>query len=334
MPIEDLVVGMMWLGIALYAVFGGADFGTGVWEFNTGLQASERDRDLMDHAIGPVWEANHVWLIFVIVAMFSAFPTAFAALSRALWVPLLCALVGIVFRGAAFSFRSHAVATARMRMGWSAVFGLASTAAPFFLGAAAGAVASGKLAVDADGRFTGDYVTGWVSILALFSGFFAVGLCAYLAGVFLTREAYQREDERLIQIWRRRATLAGICTGVLALAGIALVAFDSPFLWGRFRDRAWPLVGASIVTGSLSLWGVRRRMLRTAVAAAAATIVVVIIGWAVAQYPWIIPPAISVDSAKVSVPVLRLIAVSIALGMALIVPSLAYLFHVFKTSHD
>src|SRR5438552_804125 len=141
MAIETTAVVMIGLGITLYAVLGGADFGAGVWEFNTALRASERERRLIERAIGPVWEANHVWLIFVIVSMFSSFPTAFVALSRALWLPLLLALVGIVFRGAAFAFRSHAVAAARQQEVWGAVFALASTAAPFFLGAAVGAVA-------------------------------------------------------------------------------------------------------------------------------------------------------------------------------------------------
>src|SRR4029077_11343944 len=131
MPIELVVVCLVGLGITLYAVLGGADFGAGVWEFNTALQASERERALIYRAIGPVWEANHVWLIFVTVVMFSAFPTAFAALSRALWLPLLLALAGIVFRGASYAFRSHAVSAARQQAAWGAVFALASTAAPF-----------------------------------------------------------------------------------------------------------------------------------------------------------------------------------------------------------
>src|SRR5262249_40495955 len=156
------------------------------------------------------------WLIFVIVAMFSAFPPAFAALSRALWVPLLLALVGIVFRGAAYAFRSHAVAAARQQAAWRAVFALASTSAPFFLGAAVGAVASGKLAVTAEGDFTGSYLTGWITPLSIFNGFFTVGMCAYVAAVFLSQEAFVDGDAELTSVWRRRALAVGVAMGILA----------------------------------------------------------------------------------------------------------------------
>ena len=135
MGIDLILLGIVVLALTLYAVLGGADFGAGVWEFNTALQSSEQERSLIYRVIGPVWEANHVWLIFVIVAMFSAFPPAFAGICRALWLPLLLALTGIVFRGAAYAFRVQLLDSQRQaaRFG-NAVFALASTAAPFFLG--------------------------------------------------------------------------------------------------------------------------------------------------------------------------------------------------------
>jgi cytochrome d ubiquinol oxidase subunit II len=331
MPIELIVVGIIGVGITLYAVLGGADFGAGVWEFNTGLQASERERALIYRAIGPVWEANHVWLIFVIVAMFSAFPTAFAALSRALWLPLLLSLVGIVFRGAAYAFRSHAVASARQQAAWGAVFALTSTSAPFFLGAAVGAVASGKLAVTADGGFTGNYLTGWITPLAIFNGFFTVGMCAYVAAVFLAREAYVTNDADLTLIWRRRALVIGAAMGILAAAGLVFVAVDAPHLWTGFRERAWILVALSVATGLASLAALWRNWFRTAGVAVAATVATVVWGWALGQSPWLVPPAISIHSAKAGDVVLRLVAWSIAGGTLLLVPALAYLFYLFKT---
>jgi len=330
MAIELVVLCLVGLGITLYAVLGGADFGAGVWEFNTALQASERERALIYRAIGPVWEANHVWLIFVIVVMFSAFPTAFAALSRALWMPLLLALVGIVFRGASYAFRSHAVAALRQQEIWGAVFALASTATPFFLGAAVGAVASGKLVVTVDGRYAGNYLTGWMTPLAIFNGFFTVGMCAYLAAVFLTREAFLQRDPELTSLWRRRALATGVWMGILALGGLTFVASDAPLLWQGFRERAWHVVAVSLVTGFLSLWALWSEHHHGAALGAAATVATVIWGWAVAQYPLLVPPAISIESAKAGEAVLKLIAWSIAGGMLLLLPALAWLFYLFK----
>lgn len=331
MAIEEVVLTIIGIGITLYAIFGGADFGAGVWEFNTALQASEKERNLIERAIGPVWEANHVWLIFVIVSMFSAFPVAFAGLSRALWLPLLLALVGIVFRGAAFAFRSHAVAAVRQRALWSALFALASTSTPFCFGAAVGAVAAGKLEIAADGEFTGDFLFGWVSPLAIFSGFFGVGMCAYLAGVFLTREAATTGDARLTTLWRRRALVVGIVMGILSLAGLAFVASDAPLLWAGFRARAAPVVAASVGTGFLSLWALIRRHYRTANLGAALTVATVIWGWAVAQYPFVVPPAIRVEAARAPEAVMHFVAWSIAGGMLLVAPALAWLLYLFKT---
>jgi cytochrome d ubiquinol oxidase subunit II len=331
MPIEMLVLATIGVGMTLYAVLGGADFGAGVWEFNTALQASEKERALIYRAIGPVWEANHVWLIFVIVAMFSAFPAAFAALCRGLWLPLLLALVGIVFRGAAYAFRSHAVAAARQQAVWGAVFALASTAAPFFLGAAMGAVAAGKLPVTAEGDFTGNYLTGWMTPLAIFNGFFTVGMCAYVAAVFLAREAFVEGSADLTVLWRRRALGVGVWMGILALVGLAFVAVDAPLLWNGFRERAWWLVAASVVAGFASLAALWRGFFRTAGIGVATTVATVIWGWAFAQSPWLVPPAISIESAKAEDGVLRLVAWSIAGGMLLLLPALAYLFYLFKT---
>jgi len=331
MGIDSLMLALIGVGITLYAVFGGADFGAGVWEFNTALRSSPAEKKLIERAIGPVWEANHVWLIFVIVAMFSAFPAAFAGLSRALWLPLLFALMGIVFRGAAFVFRSYTPATARQHEFWRGLFALASTATPFCFGAAVGAVASGRLAIAADGTFSGDYLFGWVSGLAIFDGFFAVGMCAYLASVYLTREAAALEDLALVDLWRRRALAVGVVMGVLSLAGLAFVAHDAPHLWDGFRARGAPLVIGSVGAGFLSLWAVWRRHHRTANAGAALTVATVIWGWAVAQYPFVVPPAIRVDSAPAPAAVLQLMAWSTAGGMLIVAPSIFWLMSLFKS---
>ena len=180
------------IALTLYAVLGGADFGAGIWEFNTAFRASERERNLLYHAIGPVWETNHVWLIFVLVILFGAFPPAFASINQALFVPLLLALVGIVFRGAAYAFRSQLKSDpqyARQARLWVGLFGFASVLAPLFLGASVGAIASGQLAFDVDGNYQGSHLTGWINSLSVFIGFFTVGLCAYCTAAYMIREA-------------------------------------------------------------------------------------------------------------------------------------------------
>lgn len=327
---EVILLGILWLALTLYVVLGGADFGAGIWEVNLAFQAPEKERLLLQRAIGPVWEANHVWLIFVLVLVFNAFPAAFAALSRALWLPLLLALVGIVFRGAAFAFRSYAVGAVRQQATWGVAFAVASTAAPFFLGAAVGAVASGNLAVTASGDFSGNYLMDWISPLALFNGFFTVGVCAYLAAVYLAREASQEGDAELADLWRQRALATGVWMGVLALAGLLFLATEAPLLWQGFQERSWPLVVVSLVTGFLSLGALWRRHYTAAAAGVATTVAAVLAGWGIAQYPALILPAITVERAKAPDAVLWAMIGSIAVGTLVLLPSLGWLFMIFK----
>ncbi len=327
---ELFVLGVIMVGLTLYALLGGADFGAGIWEFNTALLAPEKELALIYQAIGPVWEANHVWLIFVLVGLHTAFPPAFAAVSRALWIPLLLALVGIIFRGVGFAFRSYAAGAVRQQALWGAVFAFASAAAPFFLGAAVGAIASGKLAVTAEGNYTGDYLIGWINPMSIFTAFFAVGLCAYLAAVYLSREAGREADATLAALWRQRALATGAWMGVLAMAGLAVVATDAPLLWNGFRAHAWPLVGLSMVGGIFSLIALLLRRFTAAVLGAGVAVAGVICGWGVAQYPAIIPPAVTVKGAKGPDAVLWALIWGFVIGAALLVPSLGYLFYLFK----
>jgi len=327
---ELLVLGAMAAGLTLYALLGGADFGAGVWEFNTAMRATEKERALIYRAIGPVWEANHVWLIFVIVALFSAFPAAFAAISRALWVPLLLALVGIVFRGVGFAFRSYAADSVREKAFWGAVFALASTAAPFLLGAAAGAIASGRLEVAWNGEFRGNHLTGWISTVSVFCAFFGVGICAYLAATYLTREALRADDPGLTELWRRRALWTGLWMGLLSATGLAIISADAPVLWEGFKTRAWPAVAASFVGGNFSIWALWRRHFTGAAIGAAAAAGSIVVGWCLAQYPSIVPPAITVESAAAPREVLWALLAAIGAGALLVAPSFVLLLHLFK----
>ena len=327
---DVILLGVMTLGITLYALMGGADFGAGVWEFNTALRAPERERDLIYRAIGPVWEANHVWLIFVVVGLFAGFPDAFSAICRALWVPLLLALVGIVFRGVGFAFRSYASDSLPEKTLWGAVFAFASTGAPFFLGASLGAILSGELEVTPSGGYTGNHLTGWVTSLSVFSAFFAVGVCAYLAAVYLTREAHLAADLPLRKKWRLRAMATGMWMGLLSIIGLGLMAADAPRLWEGFTTRAWPLIGGSVAAGGFSLWALWRERFTGAAIGAALAVGSVVVGAGVALYPDLVPPVITIESARAPREVLWALVISIIAGAIILTPALVYLMLLFK----
>lgn len=327
---SELLLGVIAFALTLYGLTGGADFGGGVWEFNTAMTASDKERALIYRAIGPVWEANHVWIIFALVGLFTGFPVAFAGICRALWIPLLLALLGIVFRGVGFVFRSYATGDARAQQVWGTVFALASTAAPFFLGAAAGALASGQLPLDAEGRFTGNPTTGWLNPTSIYAGFFAVGVCAYLASVYLVREAAWIEDPELCALWRARALATGAWMGVLAAAGLAICATDSPVLWAGLRARATLVIGASLVYGFTSLHALWTRRHDRAVIGAIGAVTTVIWGCALAMYPCVVPPNLTIQATAAPANVMRAVLYSIGGGMLVLIPSLILLFALFK----
>jgi cytochrome d ubiquinol oxidase subunit II len=324
---------VIFVGLSIYALLAGADFGAGIWEVNTALQASEKEHRLLFSAIGPVWEANHVWLIFVLVSLFAAFPLAFAGLFQALWLPLSFAMAGIVFRGAGFAFRSYMVGAAGQQFFWTAVFAVGSSAAPFFLGASIGALVSGKLAITSRGEFEGDYLTGWLTPLALFMGFFVVGMCCYLSAVYLAREAWRLGDRELIATWRARAIASGIWMGALALAGVTFVASD-PVLWEGFRQRSWPLVVGSIAGGFSSLLALARYRFTLASLCSALAVTLVIAGWGAAQYPLLVPPSISLEMAKAPDNVLWVLLATTAAGAVFLLPALGYLLYLFKVQRS
>jgi cytochrome d ubiquinol oxidase subunit II len=332
MSIEIIMLTILGAALVLYAVFGGADFGAGVWEFNTALRASERERNLLYHAIGPVWETNHVWLIFVLVLLFGAFPPAFASIHQALFVPMLLGLVGIVFRGAAYAFRSQLKSDPRRQRMWLAIFALASVMAPFFLGAAVGALASGQLEFDPSGHFTGDHVFGWINLLSIFSGFFAVGMCVYLAATFMIRESLIADMQDLEMVWRRRALITGLVMGVFALTGLGIITSQYPDLTTGLVQRGWPAVVVSMASGLLSLWAIWSRRLALSTIAVALATAAVVIGWQLAQYPTLVPGVWTINNAAAHPNVLRLMLLVTVVGSSLLIPSIALLLFIFKSN--
>lgn len=327
----DLLLFVLLAALTLYILLGGADFGAGVWEFTTALQSTDKQRNHIYKAIGPVWEANHVWLVFVLVILMNGFPIAFAALSRALWLPLLLALCGIVFRGVGYAFRSYSRGTGRELVMWETVFAVASTATPLFLGASVGAVASGQLAVTASGAYEANYLTGWISSLTVFTGFYAIGMCAYLAAVYLAREAALAKDDDLTQLWRQRSLSTGLWMGLLSIGGLVTVGLEAPALAEEILSRGWPLVVVSLLCGIGSLIEIWRSNFMRAVVASAGAVAAVVWGWAVSQYPLIVPPTITSEVSQAPDNVLWAMLAIITVGALLLFPSLAYLLYLFKS---
>lgn len=327
----DLLLIVMLTALTLYAVLGGADFGAGIWEFTTALQSTEKERNHIYKAIGPVWEANHVWLIFVLVILLNGFPLAFAAISRALWLPLLIALCGIVFRGASYAFRSYMRGSQHEQTLWEAIFAIASTATPLFLGACAGAIASGQLDIAADGSYSSNHYADWLSSLTIFTGFYSIGMCAYLSAVYLVREAELVKDNELVSLWRKRALSIGVWMGLASCAGLVMVWLEAPVLAEGFMSRGWPLVLLSLVCGIGSLIEVWRMKTARAVIAAIGAVAAVIWGWGISQYPMLIPPNIDSKAAHAPENVLWLMLAVIGCGAVFLLPALGYLLVLFKS---
>lgn len=335
MAVADAVLIVMFIGLTAYAVFGGADFGGGFWDLAapTG-NAGSAQRRLIEDTIGPVWEANHVWLVFALVVMWTGFPAAFAAVASTLYIPLTLAGFGIVLRGSAFAFRK-ALTDSRWEPATSRVFGLSSVLTPFFLGTVAGGVASGRVP---PGNAAGDVFGAWLNPSSVLTGLFAVGLCAYLAAVFLTADARRAGKDDLAEAFRRRGVFIAVAVGGVALTGIGVAALDAPAIAQAFAGRAAPLVLISGGGGIASLALLLRRRYVAARFGAAIAVAAVLWGWAVAQYPYLLGGQLTVAEAAANETTLRVLLVGLVIGAALVIPSLTGLYVLFQrsasASHD
>jgi cytochrome d ubiquinol oxidase subunit II len=318
-------------GLTLYVLLGGADFGGGVWDLVAHGPTRDRERSLISAAIGPVWEANHVWLIFVVTALFAGFPSAFAALGVGLYLPFGIAIAGIVMRGAAFAFRAYGEPDTGWRLAWTRVFGIASLVTPMALGMSAAAIASGRIHVDGD-VVHADLIGAWTGPLSWIAGLLALVMCAFLAATYLTVEAVQRGDQELERRFRRRALGSGLVAGVIAGVGLLVVRADAPTLWKGMLEDGWPLVALSAVGGLVAMGATFRGRERIARAGAAIAVASVVVAWGVAQWPYLIVPDLTAADAAAPRSSLGPIVLGLALGAALVGPSLLLLFRVFKAS--
>jgi len=323
-PEAIAVAAILVVVMTAYALFGGADFGGGIWDLLAGsTEHGAAPRKLIDESITPVWEANHVWLVFILVLLWTAFPPAFAAIFTALFVPLALSLLGIVLRGTGFAFR-HTAQRLRMRQLTGATFAAASLITPFFMGTVIGAVATGQVPVHP----AGNVLAAWTSPTAILTGFLFVAACAYISAVFLVLEARQRGHQDLTRYFSLRATAAGALTGALAGGTLAELSTSAPYVYARLTGIALPLVAISIAAGIAVLGMLWLRwypavFLRATAAIAVATVV---FGWGLAQYPYLLPT--SLPLAAGSAPTAALVAEFVVAGLAvlLVVPAFALLY--------
>jgi cytochrome d ubiquinol oxidase subunit II len=329
MSSADAVAGVLWIGATLYAVFGGADFGAGLWALLSGRsERGRRARALVDWAIGPVWEANHVWLIFALVVLWTGFSVAFGAVMSTLFIPLSLAALGIVLRGSGFAFHKLARRGQYRRLA-ERLFGLFSLLTPFFMGTAVGAIASGRVPV---GNAAGDPVTSWLNGVSLLTGALFVATSAYLAAVFLITDARRAGDPDLERYFADRALIAALVAGAIALAGLFVYRADARFIYDGLTNEGLPLAIASAVCGLgvlALLWRGGRRGTRPL---AIGAVVLVIWAWGVAQHPYLLPESLTIAGGAADGETLTGILIVFGVAVAVVLPALAFLYTLAQRS--
>jgi cytochrome bd ubiquinol oxidase subunit II len=323
MTSANAVAAILWVGATIYAVFAGADFGAGLWSLLAGGgDRGRRPRELVDWALGPVWEANHVWLIFVVVVLWTGFPTAFEAIFSTLFIPLSLAALGIVLRGSGFAFQ-HTARRARGQAWAVTLFGLASVLTPFFMGTVVGAIAGGRVPV---GNSEGDILTSWLNPLSITIGALFVATGAYLSAVFLVSDARRAGAHDLERYFASRALAAAIVAGVLA--GLALIPLhsDAEYVFKRLTSQAIPLVILSLACGLGVLVLLHRGARRGARPLAVGAVAAVIWGWAVAQYPYVLPEKLTISAAAAPSDTLTSLMIVFVIAVVVVLPSLGLLY--------
>jgi cytochrome d ubiquinol oxidase subunit II len=322
-----LAAGLALLALTAYTVLAGADFGGGVWDFFARGPRANAQRRAISDAMGPVWESNHVWLIFLLVILFTAFPIAFSALSEAFFIPFHLLLLGIILRGAAFVFRAHGSEEAGPQRVWARAFGSASVITPVLLGMCLGAVSAGEIRIAADGTVQVNYFTAWLTPLSWACGALALALFAYLAAVYLTLET----EGDLREDFRKRTLVSGGVVVAISVLLIPLLIWQAPRLAENLLSlRALPVLALGVVFALLSLWAVLAGRFAVARVTAVAEVVMLLWGWALAQWPYIIYPDLTIDASSAPDATLGFLLATAPFGALLLIPSLWLLFSVFK----
>ena len=311
------------LAVVAYAVFGGADFGAGFWDLTAGgPERGQHPRDVIERSIGPVWEGNHVWLIFIFVILWTSFPEAYASITLTLFVPLTIAALGIVLRGASFAFRK-AVVRLRYRRAFGAAFAASSVLVPYCMGAIAGGIATGR--VPAGGQ-AGDPVRSWINPTSILGGVLAVAAVAYLAAVYLVWDARRLDDTEMVEYFRRRAVIAAAAVGAIGTFGTFVLRTDAPYLFDGLTSGALPLIILSVGCGVVALVLLVRKAPRGARLLAVVAVASTILGWGVAQWPYILPETLTFSAAASPTGTLGAVLVVVVLAVLIVVPGFVLLF--------
>jgi cytochrome d ubiquinol oxidase subunit II len=327
--LADALAGILALSLNAYVLLGGADFGGGVWDMLATGPRRARQREVIAHAIGPIWEANHVWLILAIVLAFTCFSPVFARIMTVLHIPVSLMLVGIVLRGSAFTFRTYDDEHDAAQHRWGRIFSSASVLTPLLLGVCIGAVASGRVVAPTRGGFTERFVEPWLTPFAFGVGLLTLAVFAFLAAVYLTMET---RDPELVEDFRRRALGAGVAVFLASGVVLLLSLRASPLMSRGLTASSWALplhlaTAVSAIAVFATLWSRRYRAARVLVGLQASCI---FWGWVVSQYPYLVPPDLTIASAAAPEITLRLTLWALGLGTLVLAPSLVYLFRVFK----
>jgi len=324
MPLADVPAILILVGVAAYIVFAGADFGAGLWYLLAGRGPRGRPvRDFSYHAMAPVWEANHVWLIFVLVVTWTAYPTAFGSIASTLAVPLFIAAVGIILRGTTYALRSGAAADRDTEGATGFVFGASSILTPFALGTVIGGIAAGEVPV---GNAAGDLATSWLNPTSVVIGVLAVATSGYLAAVYLAGDARREEQPDLARAFRARAMAMGLIAGILAVAGLVVLRADARGLFDDLTSGAG--LGAVLVSaaaGLATLGLVRSERYEPARVSAALAVAAIVAGWGIAQRPDLLP-GLTIEEGAAGHSTLVALLVSIAAGLVVLIPSLMLLY--------
>jgi cytochrome d ubiquinol oxidase subunit II len=326
--LETLIAAIMLASLILYALMGGADYGGGMWDLLAFGGRAQRQRHAIVEAIAPIWEANHVWLVLVIVLLFSAFPLAFSTIMTALNIPITAMLIGIVLRGSAFMFRKYDSTNDAVQRRWSTVFGVASFFTPFFQGLTMGALTTGNIHLVGD-RVTTGFFAGWLTPFALACGLFALALFAFLAATYMTVDT--RSEPDLQDDFRLRAIWAQI--GLILLAIIVFITSKNgaPLMYRGLTNWWAPILLGwtvlSAITAFLALWFRGFHLARTA---AVVQVTCVLVGWALAQFPHLVTPDVTIQNAAAPESALKPLLIALGAGAVVLLPSLLYLLQIFK----
>jgi cytochrome bd ubiquinol oxidase subunit II len=318
----DAAAAILWIGVTFYALFGGADFGGGFWDLVAGWdEKGERPRALIQRSLTPVWEANHVWLIFILVILWSAFPPAFSAIMTTLYLPIALAALGIVLRGAGFAFRKSIEGLREQRLA-GATFALSSVVTPFFMGTVVGAIAAGNVPAAGDGPA----FSSWIQPLPLLIGGMFVATGAYLSAVFLVGDARRADEEDMERHFTRRALIAAAVAGAFAAVGLVALHSEARHVFDRLVDQGLPLVILSALCGVGLLVALLRGAYKLLRPLAAGAVVAVIWGWGVAQFPYLLPTSLRIDQGAAPKGTLDIVFIVFAAAAIVVLPSLALLY--------